>query len=81
MIGVGYVFFVIVAMSSWILPWLNPAMRAGVHDTGGAWVLAYFFFGVALGMIPALRRRIVSLGEARERAARNDRKLSTRAMA
>jgi hypothetical protein len=58
MVGIGYVFFVLVAMTSWVLPVLNPAMRAGIQRTGGAWVLAYFVFGAALGIIPALRRRI-----------------------
>jgi hypothetical protein len=58
MLGVGYVFFVLVAMNSWVLPSLNPQMRDAQHDTGGAWVLAYFVFGVALGFIPAMRRRI-----------------------
>jgi hypothetical protein len=58
MIGVGYVFFVLMAMNSWVLPSLNPQMREGLQETGGAWVLAYFVFGVALGAIPAIRRRI-----------------------
>jgi hypothetical protein len=58
MLGIGYVFFVLIAMNSWVLPSLNPHMRAGLQDTGGAWVLAYFVFGVALGVIPAMRRQV-----------------------
>jgi hypothetical protein len=37
---------------------VNPVMEAGMHETGGAWVLAYAVFGVALGLVPALRRRL-----------------------
>jgi hypothetical protein len=57
LLGVGYSFGMVVVVS-YVLPGVNPVMQAGMHETGGAWVLAYAVFGVALGLVPALRRRL-----------------------
>jgi hypothetical protein len=56
-IGVGYAFVVLGVAASAVLPRVNPAMRAAMPEIGGAWVLAFAAFGVALGVIPVLRRR------------------------
>jgi hypothetical protein len=58
--GVGYSFFLIAIMTTSVLPSVNPTMRAEMPAMGGAWVLAYGVFGVALGVIPMLRRRMAA---------------------
>jgi hypothetical protein len=47
-------------MTTSVLPSVNPTMRAEMPAMGGAWVLAYGVFGVALGVIPMLRRRMAA---------------------
>lgn len=59
-VGAAYAFFAMAVLTSAVLPRVNPAMRAGMPDFGGAWVLAYAVFGVALGLVPAFRRRLVA---------------------
>jgi hypothetical protein len=56
-LGVGYSFGVLAIMASSVLPRVNPALRAEMTQTGGAWVLAYVAFGLVLGVVPALRQR------------------------
>jgi hypothetical protein len=58
--GVGYAFFLIAIMTTSVLPRVNPTMRAEMPEMGGAWVLAYAVFGVALAVIPMMRRRMVA---------------------
>jgi hypothetical protein len=60
MMGVGYSLFLVGIMTSAVLPRVNPVMRAEMPEMGGAWVLAYAVFGVALGVIPSLRRRMIA---------------------
>ncbi len=59
-VGASYAFVAMAVVTSLVLPRVNPAMRAGMTDFGGAWVLAYAVFGIALGLVPALRRRLVA---------------------
>lgn len=59
-VGAAYAFFAMAVLTSAVLPRVNPVMRAGMPDFGGAWVLAYAVFGVALGLVPAFRRRLVA---------------------
>lgn len=59
-VGVSYAFIAMAVVTSVVLPRVNPAMRAGMTDFGGTWVLAYAVFGIALGLVPALRRRLVA---------------------
>lgn len=58
--GVGYSFVVLAVMSTVVLPRLAPVMRAEMPEMGGAWVLAYVVFGIALGLVPPLRRRLAA---------------------
>ncbi|HET7755434.1 MAG TPA: hypothetical protein VFK85_16135 [Anaeromyxobacteraceae bacterium] len=58
--GIGFSCILIAIMTSLVLPSVNPAMRAGMPEMGGAWVLAYAVFGAALGVIPMLRRRMTA---------------------
>lgn len=60
MVGAAYALFAMAVLTSVVLPRVNPVMRAGVADFGGAWVLACAVFGVALGLVPAIRRRLVA---------------------
>jgi hypothetical protein len=69
LLGVGYSFVVLAVMASQVLPRLNPTMRAAMPESGGAWVLAYAAYGVALGVVPMLRRRWSSSGRGRAEAA------------
>lgn len=57
LLGVGYAFAVLAVTTAAVLPRVNPEMRAAMSESGGAWVLAYAAFGVALGLVPVLRRR------------------------
>lgn len=60
LLGLGYSFFLVGIMMSVVLPRVNPVMRAEMPAMGGAWVLAYGVFGVALAGIPMLRRRMIA---------------------
>jgi hypothetical protein len=60
MVGLGYSFFLIAIVTPVVLPRLNPVMRAEMPEMGGAWVLAYGVFGVALAIVPWLRRRTIA---------------------
>jgi hypothetical protein len=55
-VGVGYSFVVVAVMTTMVLPSVNPAMRAAMLETDGAWVLAYAAFGLALGSVPWFRQ-------------------------
>ncbi|HYG66909.1 MAG TPA: hypothetical protein VD838_04590 [Anaeromyxobacteraceae bacterium] len=59
-IGVGYAFAVLAVMAGAVLPRVNPDMRRAFAESGGAWVLAFTVFGVSLGLLPAIRRRLAS---------------------
>jgi hypothetical protein len=59
-VGASYAFVAMAVVTSVVLPRVNPAMRAGMTEFGGAWVLAYAVFGIGLGLIPTLRRRLAS---------------------
>lgn len=60
MLGAAYSWVVLVVATSVALPSLNPVMREGMVETGGAWVLAYSAFGVTLGLVPLVRRRLLA---------------------
>jgi hypothetical protein len=60
MLGVGYAFILLALMSNVALPAVNPAMRAEMTVMGGGWVIAYAVFGVVLGVVPYLRRRVLA---------------------
>jgi hypothetical protein len=60
MVGAAYAWVVMAFATSWALPRWNPAMRDAMPEMGGAWVLAYTVFGVVLGVIPPLRRRLAA---------------------
>lgn len=68
-IGVGYATAVLGLMASIVLPRVNPAMRAAWAAAGGAWVVAFAIYGVALGLVPLLRRRWSAAAPARLRRA------------
>jgi hypothetical protein len=55
-LGLGYSLLVLAIMSSVVLPWVNPTMRAAMPEMGGAWVIAYVVFGLALGSVAPLRQ-------------------------
>jgi hypothetical protein len=57
-LGVGYMLIVLGLTVSWALPAVNPTMRAAMRDLGGAWAIAYGLFGLGLGFVPLLRRRL-----------------------
>lgn len=59
-VGIGYSFVVMAIVTMVVLPLVNPLMRAEMRAAGGAWVLGYIIFGVGLGFIPGLRRRILA---------------------
>lgn len=58
MMGVGYSFLVMALMTTTVLPAVNPQLRSIMPAIGGAWVLGYLLFGVGLGFIPVIRRRL-----------------------
>lgn len=57
-LGVGITLFAMGFMMSTFVPWVNPGLRGHFQVIGGAWVLAHTVFGVTVGLVPALRRRI-----------------------
>ena len=57
-VGAAYALVAMAVVTSAVLPRVNPVMRAGMTDSGGAWVLAYAVFGVVLGLVPGLRRKL-----------------------
>lgn len=57
LMGVAYAFVLLGVVTSSALPRWNPDLLAAMVDAGGAWVLAFAAFGVALGVLPSLRRR------------------------
>jgi polyferredoxin len=58
LVGAGYSWFVMALMTSVVLPWVNPLMRAAMAELGGTWVFGYAVFGILLGFIPVFRRRV-----------------------
>ncbi len=59
-VGAAYALVAMAVVTSAVLPRVNPTMRAGMTDSGGAWVIAYVVFGLVLGLLPGIRRRLVS---------------------
>jgi hypothetical protein len=57
--GVGFGLFALMFMMILVVPWANPGFRWGMQAVGGSWVIAHAVFGVALGMAPSLRTRLV----------------------
>jgi hypothetical protein len=58
-VGVSFGLGVLMVMMTLVVPLVNPGFREGMQDIGGTWVIAHAVFGAAVGMAPALRRRIV----------------------
>jgi hypothetical protein len=57
-LGVGLTLFAMGFMMSTFVPWVNPGFRGHLQVIGGSWVLAHAVFGVTVGLVPTLRRRI-----------------------
>jgi hypothetical protein len=56
--SVGFTFLVMAIMTSWVLPAVNPSLRAEMPELGGSWVLAHVAYGVVVGYAAqALRQR------------------------
>lgn len=68
-IGVGYATAVLGVMASIVLPRVNPAMREAWAAAGGGWVVAFAIYGVALGLVPLVRRGGATVGPPRLRRA------------
>lgn len=58
-VGQGFALFTIMFLMPLVVPWVNPGFRGAMQGMGGTWVLAHAVFGFAVGLAPALRRRLV----------------------
>lgn len=57
-VGVGLTLLAFMAMMPLVVAPANPGFRGAMQDMGGTWVLAHAAYGLAIGLAPALRRRL-----------------------
>jgi len=57
-VGAAYGLFTLGVMMSVVVPAVNPLFRPEMQPVGGSWVIAHVLYGLALGFVPALRRRL-----------------------